>query len=300
MFKAVYALDAERRWAVTGTPIQNRLGDLQSLFRFLRYHPFDASRVFQQHVVEKWKANSDPVAIASLKVLVNSITLRRPKKAIHLPPRVDQVQYLRFSSEERDHYERTKLLTLHKLDSLEQVSTTSSFVNALQWINGLRLICNHGLTHQPVSEWKVPPQQSNVPLWDWSAAQDCFEQLCDTNLARCSICSVDLFQASNDVLDYVGDHLDHPWIAPSLQLFCSFCYPHNSPAYGFESVCNHLGRNCLTMGVSFNEYPLRQYQQVPQPLQSSTKVEALVKELLGLPKVQKRWVCWISWFIGLY
>ena len=95
-------------------------------------------------------------------------------------------------------------------------------------------------------------------------------------------------RSADDVLDYVEDHLDHPWIAQSLQLLCSFCYSYNSPSYGFEPVCNHLGRNCLTTGASFNDHLLRQCQQVPQLLQSSTKVEALVKELLDLPKGQKR------------
>ena len=38
--KAVYALDADYRWCLTGTPLQNRVGDLYSLVRFLQMEPY--------------------------------------------------------------------------------------------------------------------------------------------------------------------------------------------------------------------------------------------------------------------
>ena len=38
--KAVYALDSEYKWCLTGTPLQNRVGDLYSLVRFLQMEPY--------------------------------------------------------------------------------------------------------------------------------------------------------------------------------------------------------------------------------------------------------------------
>ena len=38
--KAAFALRAERRWGLTGTPLQNRVKELQSLVRFLKVDPY--------------------------------------------------------------------------------------------------------------------------------------------------------------------------------------------------------------------------------------------------------------------
>jgi len=38
--RSAFALKAERRWCLTGTPLQNRVGELYSLLRFLRIDPF--------------------------------------------------------------------------------------------------------------------------------------------------------------------------------------------------------------------------------------------------------------------
>merc|ERR1711865_1006207 len=38
--KAIYALRSDIKWCITGTPLQNRVGDLYSLVRFLKLEPF--------------------------------------------------------------------------------------------------------------------------------------------------------------------------------------------------------------------------------------------------------------------
>lgn len=39
-------LHAERRWCITGTPVQNGVMDLFPVFRFLRYSPYDDPSIF--------------------------------------------------------------------------------------------------------------------------------------------------------------------------------------------------------------------------------------------------------------
>lgn len=38
--KAAFALDARYKWCLSGTPLQNRVGELYSLVRFLGAEPF--------------------------------------------------------------------------------------------------------------------------------------------------------------------------------------------------------------------------------------------------------------------
>lgn len=98
--KAILGLNSERRWSVTGTPIQNRMEDLLSVTKFLRIAPYDQRSQFSQHVSSPVK-NGDPNVLARLRVLVDSFTLRRVKDKINLPPRTDNIIELKFTEKEQ-------------------------------------------------------------------------------------------------------------------------------------------------------------------------------------------------------
>jgi SNF2 family DNA or RNA helicase len=89
MARAVCDLEAISRWAVTGTPIQNRLGDLASLLKFIRPYPYTDPKNFDADVSQTWKSGKDEEAVNRLKRLLACLLLRRPKGAIDLPARRD-------------------------------------------------------------------------------------------------------------------------------------------------------------------------------------------------------------------
>ncbi|GAD92427.1 SNF2 family helicase/ATPase [Paecilomyces variotii No. 5] len=99
--QAILRLNAARRWSVTGTPIQNRLEDLISVTKFLRLFPYDDRSTFSAAILSKFKSG-DANVLASLRVFVDSFTLRRVKDKIDLPPRHDKIVSLTFSEKEKE------------------------------------------------------------------------------------------------------------------------------------------------------------------------------------------------------
>lgn len=70
--RACCALQAERRWCVTGTPIQNSLQDIYALLKFLRHEPWSESAFWKTAITncgKQLKAKSSTVAAASLPTM---------------------------------------------------------------------------------------------------------------------------------------------------------------------------------------------------------------------------------------
>lgn len=148
--KAACGLSAISRWAVTGTPIQNHLGDLAALLSFIRAYPYTDPKVFDADISHLWKAGEDKKAANRLKLLSTYLILRRPKTAIALPPRRDLLYPVDLARAERTFYDAIRAQALVKIDEAMQEDVTgraraSIYASALQKIESLRLVCDLGL-----------------------------------------------------------------------------------------------------------------------------------------------------------
>ena len=145
--QAICALSAQRRWAVTGTPVQNRLDDLGALVKFLRIKPFSDKGGFAQFILSPFK-NADPEILPKLRLLVDSFTLRRLKDRIDLPGRYDQIVRLKFNDEEQRLYDWFSKDSQNKLKIIANDNLKSlggkTYAHILRAIMRLRLICAHG------------------------------------------------------------------------------------------------------------------------------------------------------------
>ncbi|KAF9287825.1 hypothetical protein BGZ88_008455 [Linnemannia elongata] len=148
--KAAAALVAERRWCLTGTPVQNKLDDLYALVKFLRMHPFD-EKVQWTHYISKPIKAANPIGITRLQTLMKVITLRRTKSQmvdgqplLALPTRTDHMRILDLSLNERQLYQRMESRAKQTVDQIVQENKImKSYAHILQAILKLRQICAH-------------------------------------------------------------------------------------------------------------------------------------------------------------
>ncbi|HYO52113.1 DEAD/DEAH box helicase [Archangium sp.] len=119
--KAVRALKAEARMALSGTPVENRLSELWSLFRLVFPGLLGSRESFRERFAGPIERTKDPNARAALARVVRPFLLRRTKGEVarELPPRVETVVPITLSEGERRLYEDTRLAALARLEEAE-------------------------------------------------------------------------------------------------------------------------------------------------------------------------------------
>jgi len=114
--KAARLLEGDHRLALTGTPVENHLGDLWSLFEFLNPGMLGRAKVFAD--LSRGNGAPDGGALAQLAAALRPFILRRTKEQVlpDLPEKTEQTIYCEMEREQkaeyrrlRDHY-RTSLL----------------------------------------------------------------------------------------------------------------------------------------------------------------------------------------------
>lgn len=109
--KAVLMLNSEQRLALSGTPIENNLTELYSLFKFLNPSMFDNLQAFNQCYALPIVKDNDIQAMRELQRKIAPFILRRTKKEVlkDLPDKVEQILYVDMSDEQAALYENRRL-----------------------------------------------------------------------------------------------------------------------------------------------------------------------------------------------
>lgn len=141
---AIKTLKADVKVAMTGTPVENRLTELWSIFDFINQGYLGSLREFQKSYaipIERFKETS---RAAKLKMSVSPFVLRRLKTDKHvisdLPEKMVLNEYCYLSKPQAVLYEKTLNEMMEKISSFSGINRRG---NIFKLITALKQICNH-------------------------------------------------------------------------------------------------------------------------------------------------------------
>lgn len=143
-FQAAIKLQAGFKLALTGTPVENSLEEIWSLFRFINPGLLGSKESFQKRFLSATEKEADKGKRGGLKSLVQRFMLRRTKNAVlqELPPRTEQTILVEMTPEESAFYEALRRQAITNLSSLENHAGQRK-IHILAEITRLRRACCH-------------------------------------------------------------------------------------------------------------------------------------------------------------
>jgi superfamily II DNA or RNA helicase len=143
--QAVRAVDAEWRIGLSGTPLENHLGELWSLFRTISPGLLGSWDRFRNRFADPIERHKDDDRRQSLARLVRPFILRRTKDTVlsELPPRTEITLKAEFSKAERKRYEDTRLAALTELSGSGDDQAGQQRIRTLAWLTRLRQLACH-------------------------------------------------------------------------------------------------------------------------------------------------------------
>lgn len=265
--QATCSLKTDRRWVVTATPIQNRLSELFSLFRFLRLYPYG------EHNGLEWETKDPDLAVQRLKKLLGFTMLRRLNHILHLPERTDIVIPLKLDDQDQARYDLAKQTTVQYLDDIISFKTPGNgYVNAISKINALRMVCNLGCSTSSGTITTLQastPKESDMRLFndtlgivDELSADDDSTGMPST----CTICGI-LISTGNPPAHLVSSTRDYELRSSQHSTQC---------------------RSCLSDTIGRLDSPCDAPASQVSGGASSTKIKALVRDLQDQKQATKR------------
>lgn len=122
--KTVMELQADFRLATTGTPIENHLGELWNLFRFLNPGLLGSSKSFNEKFAKPIAQNNDVERREHLRRLIQPFILRRRKSEVlsELPEKTEVILNVELSIGEKSFYEALRRKALEAIESSDDQS----------------------------------------------------------------------------------------------------------------------------------------------------------------------------------
>ncbi|HCX92411.1 MAG TPA: hypothetical protein DGZ34_07055 [Lachnospiraceae bacterium] len=146
--KAVKAVQAKHRFALTGTPIENTLSELWSIFDFVMPGFFGRYRQFEECYEKPILRDHDSVQMQKLRRKIRPFVLRRMKKEVltELPDKIETRRMAEMGAKQRKIYESYLARIQMELAGDEENTPGGNRMQVLAALTRLRQICCHPAT----------------------------------------------------------------------------------------------------------------------------------------------------------
>ncbi len=168
--RSVRKLASKLRICLSGTPIENNLFELWSLFEFLMPGFLGSQHSFQRGIVRPIK-DGDADTLEYLRQRVRPFILRRTKSEVakDLPPKVENVYYCALADEQMELYAAlAKKLKDQVLQNVDEKGMAKSQMSILDALLKLRQIC----CHPRLLKLDMPGVSTNLPSGKFDAFKD--------------------------------------------------------------------------------------------------------------------------------
>lgn len=141
---SVQKLKGQHRIALTGTPVENRLAEIWSIFDFLNPGYLGSLRQFNDRFILRIEKDGDPLATRQVQRLIRPFLLRREKEdpaiALDLPEKYESKEYVPLTAEQASLYESILEDLFQRLDQASPMERRGLILGAL---TKLKQLCNH-------------------------------------------------------------------------------------------------------------------------------------------------------------
>lgn len=142
--QAAYKLDCRQRLCLTGTPMENHLGELWSIFHFLMPGFLGTKELFNTSFREPIEEQGDDERRKWLSQRISPVLLRRTKQAVlqDLPSKIETIHRVELSAQQKDLYEAVRVAMDKRVqDEISVKGAERSQIMILDALLKLRQVC---------------------------------------------------------------------------------------------------------------------------------------------------------------
>ena len=156
-YRAVCNLKSKSRFCLSGTPMENHLGELKAVFDFLIPGYLGSDDYFKRKWLKSAEAPTHSPSDNDLQKLIHPFKMRRTKELVlkDLPEKVEDIRHCMLSEEQASMYKQTIDMKVRPLlDMVKDETKSVPFLHVFAVLTLLKQICDHPALLRGKDTWR--------------------------------------------------------------------------------------------------------------------------------------------------